>query len=640
MTRPPSPTPSFEGGDSPAGSTPEKLATAVLLAATLIAIVSLTLMSLPQGRVTPGFGRFALTFAAQLALPYVLSFAMLFWRDGSAGLRLAFGAAVVNSLWAVPLSGFLLVFGGFTLGNKSQEAALGAVAISAGLQVPLMLASGIALRRAHHRSGVDSSPSTPIGAGWILAFMLPTVASGGLFPLAQERFRGFSETSKRAASNSRAAQETVRLLQACLATHKDKGYPANLSVCDEVKERTSESSGYRFRYVTSAPVQDGRIGAYMICAEPLSYLRTGVDVVVANSTEAFGAGTAFGASVENPPTCTAIQGVNLAMAFCAFTHAGRHPAAGYPARFSEMSSCVLQHRKVAEVRPQGLTDDRTRERFDYIAGPAASDGRVTRFRIYRARGPDDSVRFVDEHFQEIKRLQPAIDAEMVAARAATPVKASPENYEPGCQAGNASDCFLAGSEWERKLRQMPESERRTEAAAIHLRSMEAHNRGCELGAAGSCADRASAYEHGNGVARDVVHAARLYERACGLDLALGCERAGAMFERGREGHSSTLGHSSKATPDRPDLFADLGRSIHFYIRACDLGNREACLAGGNLLAKAGGSDNDRAKAIRVLERACDDGLSYACAKAAEIAPGRAEEFGFRACVLGGGAACR
>lgn len=640
MASPAKPTPRSESIDTPPEPAPDNMATAVFLGATLISIAWLTFLSLPQGRMTPGFGQFALNFSARLALPYVLSLAMLFWRDGSAGQRMAFGTAVVNALWAIPLAGLLLVFGGFTLGDRSQEAALGAVAICAALQIPLMLASGIALRRAHHGRSANFSPSASTGAGWVLAFMLPIAASGSSFALAQERFRGFSENSKLAAGNSRAAQETVRLLQACLEAYRDKGYPSRLSVCGEAESRTSESSGYRFEYVTSVPGADGRIGAYMICAEPRTYLLTGVDVVVANSTGAFGAGTAWGASANTPPTCTSAQGVNLAMAFCAFTHAGRRPAAGYPARFSEMSNCVMQYRKVAEVHAHGLTDDRTQERFDYIAGPARSDGRVTRFRIYRARGPDDSVRFVDEHFQEIKRLQPTIDAEMIAARASTPAKASPERFEPGCQAGQAMDCFLAGSEWERKSRQLPESERQTGAAALSRKSMDAHIRGCDLGAAGSCADLAWAYERGTGVTRDAVRAARLYERACGLDLALGCNRAGAMFERDREGHSPTLASRSKGTPDQPELPADRGRSIYFYARACNLGEREACLVGGNLLAQPGASEPNRAEAIRMLERACDDGLSHACANAAEIAPGRAEEFRFRACVLSGSAACR
>lgn len=604
---------------------------ALLALGTLAALGWFARWTWPQGRVTPGFDALVLLFCGALALPYLLTLALLARRDGRDGLRLAVGTATVNAAWALPLAGFLNLFAGFTMGNRDQEQTLLAITSGALLQ-PLLLAAAVAgLARGR-------AVAAPAGAGarrkvWVLCFALPALVSGAsLFgmKLAGERFEA---RSAQAAANTSAAQQTVSSAQACLAAFRDAGYPATLDGCVEVRQDLRDA-GYRLSYLPAVPGDDGRRPAYMLCAQPLAFRASGFEIVVASSAGELGSGIGAEATPQHPPTCASVLGTAQALAWCAFEFAARAPAAGYPRRLADMAACVAQRRDVRDLGPDRLADTEGRV-FAYVAGAADAGGRVAHFRIYRLARSDGLPLWLDERLMPSPRQSPKAGPIVEGL----PAQAVPERFMAGCEQGKGDDCFVAGLEWERRLLQRGKGEQDDEAAALHGSAQTAFERGCRLDDARSCASLAARLEQGEGIARDVVRAAGLYGRACGLGDALGCRRAAEMFESGRRGHVATLQSPSPPQPAPPDLARDMARAVELHGRACELGDTEACFVAARLLTDGEGAPPDRPRALSLFERACDDALAPACERAAMLSPEREPEFRQRACAFDVNARC-
>lgn len=576
--------------------------------------------ALQQGRMTPGFGQTLFVFMGALALPYLVALVLLARGEERAGLRHAFGAGLVNSIWLVPLAGMSLLLGGFALGNRDQMQQIAATVIAALLQILIVLVTSIALRRG--RAAAKGVPG--VARSWQFALALPVIASGTAFVYFNMQARSSEARSAQAVRNSRLAQETVKLLQGCLAAHKDTGYPATLPPCPAVTARMDASGGYRFDYLPALP-DGGRSGAYLICAHPLSFRSSGFEIVVADATGFYDIGRAEQATPDRPPTCASVLGVERAMALCAYDYAARNPAKGYPARLAEIGPCVSEQRTLLEHGTDRLTTEQ-RESYAYVGDAADATGRINRFRAYRLHGPGDRALWIDDQLHTNDYL-----FRREADR--RPAVAAPENFEPGCSEGRAADCYLAGEEWVRKAHQAGHNPHDEAAQPLYATAIKAYERGCELGDARSCSSMASEIQHGIGAERDVAAAAQLFEKACALGYGLGCRYAAEMYESGRQARLQTLKPQPVPATPKADVPKNVPRAVEYHGRACELGDPEACYIAARLLAAGEGIEADRAKSLTLFSRSCRDGMVLACTDAAALGGDQAADFQRRACAL-------
>jgi len=600
---------------------------ALLVLATLGAVGWYAYWVIPQTRMTPDSGRFVVLFFGGLALPYIITLGQLARRGGRDGLRYAVGAAAVNAVWALPLGALYVLFGGFTMGNRDQEQQIFALVGGALLQLPLLAVAGAGLRPGR-------ATAAPESAAWLSAFAIPIVCVVASWAYFDWQLRAFKATSAQAARNDRAAQETVKMLQACLAGYRESGYPANLDACADVAARTSESSGYRFEYLPALAGAEGRSGNYLLCARPLRFRATGFNIVVADSNEFFGAGVAEQSTPDNPPTCASELHVERAIAWCAYERAASEPGRGYPLRLADMAPCVSARRTLRELGDDRLKTDQGYA-YAYLAEAPDASGRITRYRIYRLDVPGGGAVWIDEQFREsgtkTRKGGPVVEG--------LPGDAVPERFEPGCAAGRGDDCFLAGHEWQRKAFQSHVKETESPAVQLNMEAVKAFERGCELEHGRSCTWLGLEVARGVHAERDVVRAAALYEKGCTLGYPSGCRYAAEMYETGRKARPEMLNPPPPPPVPKPDLPRDMARAVALYERACQLGERETCFVAARLLAAGEGITASREKALALFSEICDDGLALACTRAAALAPGLAQHYLRRACVLGGAQAC-
>lgn len=604
---------------------------ALFASATVAAIGWYTVRALPQGRTTAGFGTFFLTFSSGLALPYLVTIVLLMRRGGRDGLRLALATAVVNALWALPLAALLVVFAGFAMGNRDQVEQIAAVAAGALAQIPLFAAALVGLRRVSKQERDAGIVGTRRALAWPVALLVPIAASGVSWAYFRMELAAFRARAERATANDRAAQEAVGALQDCLAARREQGYPATLDGCPDAA-RFGEPSGYRIEYLPAVPGADGRIRAYVMCAQPLQFRATGYDTVVADGPGPAQTGGAD-ASTGTPPTCASVLGAQRAIRYCAVAAAASAPARGYPARLAEMADCVARDRAVASLGADVLRTE-SGESYAYLADPAGEDGRVTHFRVYSLRGRAVALPWIDEH-----GTQSAAQAAADPALDRLPALADPEAFAPGCEAGGGRDCFLAGYEWQRKAHQTARDARDPSAAPMQERAAAAFERGCALGDERSCEWLASAVEAGLGAERDPQRALALHERACDLGDADGCRGAATICESGRKGRLETLRPQPSPAAPVPDVPRDVPRAVALYQHACGLGDSDSCFIAARLLASGDGIAPDPPRALALFARLCSDGVAIACSRAAALAPADRAEYRRRACALGDPDAC-
>jgi TPR repeat protein len=583
--------------------------------------------TLPRGVLIPGLSRFTVLFLGGLALPYVTSLVLLILQDGRQGMRLAFGTAFVNAIWVLPLGTVLLLFAGFTMGNRDQEQALAAVVSGAALQILLLIVTGAALWKGRKLA-------QPASGAWLAAFVFPLVASGTSWAYLEWQVKATKAQSAQAGVNSRDAQETIKLFQDCLSGFQGKGYPVTIDACPDGAARVSANSGYQFEYLPALADASGRRGAYQLCARPKEFRATGYETVVANSAGVYGAGVAEQATLDRTPTCASVLSVDRALAWCAYELAAHGLSSGYPTQLADMTACLGQRDDLGAVGPDRVTT-KGGEVFAYLAGPSDASGSVSTFRIYRLRHVEGQSVWIDEWLRESAKkgakAGPVIEG--------LPDEAVPERFDPGCLAGRGDDCYVAGSEWERKAFQ---AERGAQAASIpsmREAARKAYAQGCELRDARSCVSAASELEYGRDVPRDVVRAAALYERACALGYADGCRHAGNMFESGRKAKTESLYPQVPPAPPGLDLPKDVPRAVTLYHRACEGYDEQACFIAGRLLAGGEGMPADPERAFGYFSRLCGDGMSEACSRAAELSPNQREHYLRRACVLGKSESC-
>jgi TPR repeat protein len=575
----------------------------------------------------PGSAVFIPIFFGGLALPYLVTLALLTRGDGRGGICLAAGTAAINALWSLPLAALFVLLSGFAMGNRDQLHAAAAVGFGALMQVALLAAAVAALRQT--RGDAPVAPLAPWA--WPTAILLPLVFSGGSLAYLAAQVALSKQQIEQSMRNHQTAQATLKALRACLEAQREGGFPATLDACTAASAVPSDRSGYRFEYLPALPGKDGRVAAYFLCGVTREFR---VEAFVVDSS-ADGDPALRHVDLKHEPACASIQGVERAIAWCAYSQAAREPLRGYPRRLADIAQCVKAGRKLDQFGSDSLSiGERT---YAYLAGDADANGRTSNFRIHRRWRADGMAPWIDAALQ----TPPAKGkSRREVLRESTPALAAPETFEPQCAAGEGAACYVAGQEWQRKAYQSTSNPREPEPVPMRQAALQAFEKGCALGEPLACSALAGELERGKDTATDVVRAAQLYDKACAAGDGLGCHYGAQLYEKGRAAHSPSL-RQPRPPPDvKPDLPADPPRAVELYSRACELDEHDACFSGARMLSEAQSVPRDVDKATALLARACDAGQAQACSRAADLAPGQALAFRQRACAFGLSSECR
>ena len=119
-------------------------------------------------------------------------------------------------------------------------------------------------------------------------------------------------------------------------------------------------------------------------------------------------------------------------------------------------------------------------------------------------------------------------------------------------------------------------------------------RACELGDASGCNKLGLAFEGADGVPQDYERAMDLFSRACSGGYAEACSNQGALYEHGR------------GVPE------NLGDAQRLYTQACRHGSGLGCSNLGVLYAQGRGVPMDREEAAQLFREACRLGSSVGC----------------------------
>lgn len=168
------------------------------------------------------------------------------------------------------------------------------------------------------------------------------------------------------------------------------------------------------------------------------------------------------------------------------------------------------------------------------------------------------------------------DGELVKADAARAFAL----FSTGCVRKSASACEAAGD-------QLLDGQDGTGKAQPD-RALELYGAGCALSAQ-ICTRLGDVHRTGEGVPADAARALAAYVRGCEAGDGAGCAAAARLY----------LGDATRK-PDLPSAFAA-------HARACQLGEGASCFTLEPLAAEAQANAETRAKAVALLQAACDDG---------------------------------
>ena len=161
----------------------------------------------------------------------------------------------------------------------------------------------------------------------------------------------------------------------------------------------------------------------------------------------------------------------------------------------------------------------------------------------------------------------------------------PEILETECGEGNLESCS--------KLANHLVTRNSEESKA---RSVEIHAATCEKGHLPACGDLAAAYSLGLGVEQDEQRAYEIDRELCEeKDYGPACGSLGFTYALGKAGFEK-----------------DEGRALEYFVRACDLEYAGGCERAGQHWNSLLNPERDIAKAIGYHKRGCDLGDSYAC----------------------------
>jgi Sel1 repeat-containing protein len=128
-------------------------------------------------------------------------------------------------------------------------------------------------------------------------------------------------------------------------------------------------------------------------------------------------------------------------------------------------------------------------------------------------------------------------------------------------------------------------------------------RACDLGKAAGCNNLGLAYKRAEGVPQDYARAMASFERACSGGFVEGCSNQGALYEHG-------LG-----------VPVNLGDAQRLYSQACRRGSPLGCSNLGVLYAEGRGVVADEKAATRLFGEACSAGSAIGCSNLFEFEPG-------------------
>jgi TPR repeat protein len=140
----------------------------------------------------------------------------------------------------------------------------------------------------------------------------------------------------------------------------------------------------------------------------------------------------------------------------------------------------------------------------------------------------------------------------------------------------------------------------TRLGELHRTSREytqaaaAYEKGCDGGDPRGCAELATAYLVGEGVAQNVEHSATLLQTACDGSIGDSCARL-AIYLSGGFG-----------------IAKDDTRAAALNQRGCDLGDRGACASLGEQYSAGRGVTADPVRAASLLDSGCEGGVASAC----------------------------
>jgi hypothetical protein len=160
---------------------------------------------------------------------------------------------------------------------------------------------------------------------------------------------------------------------------------------------------------------------------------------------------------------------------------------------------------------------------------------------------------------------------------------------PSCTTG--SDCNRLGvvaAEGAAQVAQTPE------------RAARLYQRACDLGDAAGCNNLGLAFQSAPGVPERYARAFRAFELACSRGLAEGCSNQAVLYEQGR------------GAP------RNLGDALRLYTQACRHGSSLGCSNLGALYAKGRGVAKDRDTALFLFAEACNAGNAIGCSNLIQI----------------------
>jgi TPR repeat protein len=168
---------------------------------------------------------------------------------------------------------------------------------------------------------------------------------------------------------------------------------------------------------------------------------------------------------------------------------------------------------------------------------------------------------------------------------------APETCLPGCNAGDAHACFLAGEGFNHL----------SDFQQDITRARAAYERGCKLRSMEACTTLGIFFEDGTAGPKDLDEAMALYERACAGEMAVACRNVGRLCE-GDAGYPPNLEKARSAYQ----------RGLKLALNQCALGRAHPCMVAGYMLEDGQGADRDEARGTELVAKACKLGYPWAC----------------------------
>ena len=537
------------------------------------------------------------------SLPYAAVLALFFSRQlRGYAFTLAAGSAAVAILTLGVLAGVLLVFIGFTMGNKDQLAVALALPAYVLAQIPLGLAGLAAWRKLP----VAERPTR----AWTIGIALPLVYAALGFGSYYWYEYQHKVTSQQAAANDAAAAVAIKRAVECLASNREAhggSFPGSFDAMGPCLggDARSAFAGYRVSYVPALPDSRGRVGFYSLCAEAEKVGKTGWHTYVADE-EGPGSVYAFDSESLKAPSCGGAWGTDLLrrVKHCVVAYAAKNPREGYPASLLQLGD--HGNRCLTEAGDLRGLDAVAVAAFDsavsYQPGPAEGGGRVLRFELsttvrkgdysYDVMIDETGTRYASTEGRA-KRGDPAPEQvlERIAARARE-TRSELDALARRCEQASAADCALLGY-------------RLWDETRFYARALEAWRKACELKGREGCLFVLSREKE-----NDVFTFALSDKRDCAKGEAVACQRLARLVAHFEGCNREARPADCAEIAYRYARGGNIHRANQIWDAACDKRHKESCLLGKT-------RDFEYIRAFKLKDR-CVTGEDAACTELARL----------------------